>query len=112
MQRRKDDPDLDVKNSKYYIRQKIEIGTIIDRVGEPWAKTVFITILIIYVYGAMSLKYVSGAESFYQGISFMIWGDEKTILEYIPGAYYWSILFFGTLSCIFAFGDIENSKNL
>ena len=65
MQRRKDDPDLAVKNSKYYIRQKLEIGTIIERIGEPWAKTVFISILIIYVYGALSLKYVAGAESFY-----------------------------------------------
>lgn len=106
------DPDVTVKSSKYFIREKLEIGTIIERVGEPLAKTVFITVLIIYVYGALSLKYVAGSESFYQGISFLIWGNETSIERYIPGAYYWSIAIFGTLSCAFSFGDIENSKDL
>jgi len=69
-------------------------------------------ILIIYMYGAMSLKYVAGAQCLYQGISFMIYGDEETITDKIPGVYYLGIAVFGFFSIIFSFGDIENSKTL
>jgi hypothetical protein len=112
MQRRVTDADGEVKESKYYIRQKVEIGVVIDRVGPYWGKYVLISILIVYVYGATALKYASGAICLYQGISFLIWGNENQILEYIPNAYYLGIAVFGTLCIIFSFGDIENSKNL
>lgn len=57
--------DVEHKESKYYIRQKIEIGVICERVAAPWFKVVFIFILIIYVYGALSLKYAAGAQCLY-----------------------------------------------
>lgn len=52
-----------MKNSEFYIREKLEIGILCERVGGVWVKNCFITILIIYVYGAVSLKYVTGAIS-------------------------------------------------
>lgn len=61
LQRKSNDADGDFKDSPYYIRQKIEIGVVAERVGAPWVKIVLITILIIYAYGAMSLKYASAA---------------------------------------------------
>jgi hypothetical protein len=61
LQRRTNDPDAEFKDSKYYIRKKIEIGVVAERVEGTWAKTVLISILIVYCYGAMSLKYASGA---------------------------------------------------
>ena len=32
-------------------------------------------ILVVYMYGAMCLKYVAGAESLYHGVSFLIYGN-------------------------------------
>lgn len=65
MQRKRNDADASIKDSEFYIRQKLELGMIADRVSFPWMKYFIIFILIIYMYGAMSLKYVSGAESLY-----------------------------------------------
>jgi len=69
-------------------------------------------ILIFYMYGAMCLKYVAGAESLYQGISFILYKDIKQLEEEVPWIYYASIGVFGTLCLAFSFGDIENSKGL
>ena len=57
------------------MRQKLELGTIAERVAGPWLKNTIMVILIFYMYGAMCLKYVAGAESLYQGISFIAYGD-------------------------------------
>jgi len=112
LNKRSNDADAQVKNSSYYIRQKMELGVIFERCAYPWTKIVFISILIIYAYGAMALKYASAAECLYQGVSFILYGSEEKILEYIPGAYYYCVFIFGILCIIFSFGDIENSKNL
>ena len=69
-------------------------------------------ILVVYMYGAMCLKYVAGAQSLYQGISFLAYGDIETLEDNNPWVYEISILFFGFLCCVFSFGDIENSKAL
>ena len=42
----------------------------------------------------------------------MIYGNEETIKDKIPGVYYIGIAVFGFFSIIFSFGDIENSKVL
>lgn len=65
-----------MKDSEFYIRQKLELGVIADRVSWWQVKYLIILILIVYMYGAMSLKYTSGAESLYQGISFLVYGDQ------------------------------------
>ena len=75
-------------------------------------KVFIIVILNVYMYGAMCLKYVSGAESLYQGISFMAYGKLTTLEDKFPGIYYICIVIFGALSIGFSFGDIENSKIL
>ena len=69
-------------------------------------------ILVVYMYGAMCLKYVAGAESLYQGVSFLIYGNQGTLEKEFGGVYPISILIFGFLCIIFSFGDIENSKYL
>ncbi len=69
-------------------------------------------ILTIYVYGAMSLKYVTGAISLQQGLSFIFTGNEGQWGYKYPWTYYVAITIFGTLSIGFSFGDIENSKVL
>lgn len=69
-------------------------------------------ILVIYVYGALSLKYVTGAESLYQGISFIVYDSEGALYDKDPWVYYVAIAIFGGLSIGFSFGDIENSKVL
>ena len=75
VRRKRNDLDGEMKESPFYIRQKIELGILAQRIARPWVKVAIILILIVYMYGAMSLKYVSGAESLYQGISYTFWGD-------------------------------------
>ena len=63
------------------------------------------------MYGAMCLKYVSGAESLYQGIAFIVTGNQGSYDD-VEWVYPVSILVFGALCIAFSFGDIENSKYL
>ena len=63
--RKRNDKDAEIKDSEFYIRQKLELGLIADRVSAPWMKYAILVLLVIYMYGAMALKYVSGAESLY-----------------------------------------------
>ena len=106
--------DLTVKTSPYYIRQKIELGKLVETFCMEWIKIVVMIILVVYMYGAMCLKYASGAESFVQAVSFTIWGNVNTWEEkWKPfDPYYIGILIFGSLSLMFSFGNIENSKIL
>jgi hypothetical protein len=74
MKRKFNDADMAMKESEFYIREKIELGMLAERVSYPWTKTSIIVILTIYVYGAMSLKYVTGALSLQEGLSFIFTG--------------------------------------
>ena len=66
--------DLNTKQSAFYIREKIEIAVVARRVGPSWLQYFIICMIIIYMYGAICLKFVSGAESFDAGISYTFWG--------------------------------------
>jgi len=61
LMRRSNDPDHNNKDSPFYVRQKLELGVIADRIAMPWVKYAIMGILVVYMYGAMCLKYVSGA---------------------------------------------------
>lgn len=76
VQRKQNLKDQDNKSSPFYIRQKIEIGIIAERLAPEWVKTLIIIILVVYMYGAICLKFVSGAESFDAGIAYTFWGRE------------------------------------
>ena len=105
--------DLDNKASPFYIREKIEIGVLAERLGAPWLKVMIIIIMSMYMYGAICLKFLGGAQSFDAGIGFTIWGDEqglKNFLGFDPK--YMGICVFGFLSLYFSFGNIENAKTL
>ena len=65
LQRKLNDPDMQNKDSEFYIRKKHELGSIADAIARPWVKYAIMGILIVYMYGAMCLKYVSAAESLY-----------------------------------------------
>lgn len=56
--------DLAVKTSPYYIREKVELGMMLDGFCAQWIKISMMLVLVVYMYGAMCLKYASGAESF------------------------------------------------
>ena len=108
-------PDLADKKSPFFIRQKIEVGVLAERVARPWVKTSIIVILTIYMYGAICLKFVSGAESFVAGVSYSIWKNENGLDTWIgrPGSgYYLGLFIFGFFSLYFSFGNIENAKTL
>lgn len=112
-QRRTNDKDTEHKESQFYIREKLEIGIIAERIAAPWVRTAIICVLVVYMYGAMALKYTSGAESLYRGISFLFTDDPYYAENnFYNTAYYLSIFVFGFFSVIFSFGDIENSKVL
>ena len=68
--------DLNTKQSAFYIREKIEISVIAKRIADPWLQYVIIVMLILYMYGAICLKFVSGAESFDLGIAYTFWGNK------------------------------------
>jgi hypothetical protein len=65
------------------------------------------------MYGAMCLKYASGATSFVTALSYMIYGNaDEWKNRFIFDPYYLGIIIFGVLSLAFSFGNIENSKYL
>jgi len=105
-------PDAHIKNSEFYIREKMELGILAERVSYPWFKYFIIIMLTIYVYGACSLKYVTGAISLVEGLSLIFTGYEGLWLDEYPWTYYPAIAVFAALSIGFSFGDIENSKVL
>lgn len=105
--------DMSYKDSRYYIREKVEIGKLVERFCLPWIKIAIMAIFVIYMYGAMCLKYASGAASFVSAISYMKYEDpEEWKRQFIFDPYYLGIIIFGALSLFFSFGNIENSKNL
>ena len=80
-----------------------------------WMKVVTIIILVTYMYGAMCVKYVSGAESFVEAFSDTFMGtptawEEKWKGKFDP--YYLGLIIFAALSLGFSFGNIENSKGV
>lgn len=69
--------------------------------------------MTVYMYGAICLKYVSGAESFDSGIAYTFWDSDEKFEEFLGfDPYYIGILIFGSLSIYFSFGNIENAKTL
>jgi hypothetical protein len=64
------------------------------------------------VYGAVSLKYVTGAISLQEGCSYLFTGEEGKWVTDAPWTYYIGVAVFAVLSICFSFGDIENSKTL
>jgi hypothetical protein len=83
-------------------------------VGE-WARYVVIGILVIYMIGAMSLKYAAGSKSFVAGFSQTIYGDkdmlQDKLKDYID-PYYIGLFVFTLIVIGFSLGNIENSKGL
>lgn len=105
--------DQPYKESPFYIRQKIEIGVIADTIANNKVKNGIMIVLIIYMYGAICFKYVSGAESFVLGVSWTFWKDEKGLEKAVGfDPYYLGIATFGFFSLFFSFGNIENAKVL
>jgi hypothetical protein len=115
-QRRKfNDEDVDIKDSPYYIRLKLEYSVISKHFVGEWAKNLAIVILVAILYGAMCLKYVAGAESFEQFVSQIAFDSQcgwrrEWLGDFDP--YYMGLIFFGVFSLAFSFGDLENSKFL
>ena len=60
--------DMQNKKSAFYIRQKIEISICAERLAGEGVKIFILAVLVVYMYGALCLKYISGAESFVEGI--------------------------------------------
>lgn len=85
-----------------------------ERVARPWVKTLIIVILVIYMYGAICFKYVSGAESFVAGVNHTFWPDDALGFEKWLGLdpYFLGLFIFGFFSTYFSFGNIENAKTL
>jgi len=57
------DPDAKIKQSNFFMREKIEFGSMGEILYNNGLKIFVVCVIIIYMYGAMSLKCVSGAES-------------------------------------------------
>ena len=106
--------DVQVKDSPFYIRQKIEIGLMAEDFVPRWVKFVLFFFLILYMYGAMCLKYIAGAESLAKGVSVTIYDNEEELRHKLNGfdPYYIGVIIFATVSIYFSFGNIENSKML
>jgi hypothetical protein len=49
----RDKADINVKDSPFYIRQKLEIGLLADDFVPKWVKYTLLFFLILYMYGAM-----------------------------------------------------------
>lgn len=109
----RDQVDMDFKDSPFYIRQKLEIGLMAEDFVPKAVKFVLFFFLILYMYGAMCLKYVAGAESLVQGISTTFWSHEDDLQKKIGfDPYYIALFIFAFVSIYFSFGNIENAKVL
>lgn len=83
------------------------------RIGKPWLKHLIVILIILYMYGAICLKYVGGAESFELGLAYTFWGHKEGFRDAIGfDPYYVGISIFGFFSLLFSFGNIENAKVL
>ena len=67
--------DTEYKQSRYYIREKVELGIMVERFCAAWLKYAVMILLVVYMYGAMCLKYASGAASFVSAVSYMLYSD-------------------------------------
>jgi len=45
----------------FYIKHKIEMGAMADIVANEFLKKVVMVVLMVFIYGAMCLKYIGGA---------------------------------------------------
>ena len=77
----------------------------------PYAKYFIFILIASYMYGAMIFKYVSGAQSISEGISFTFTGDKSAFDESFNFYYVW-ITAFAWVSIFFSLKNIENSKVL
>ena len=71
-----------------------------------------IVILLIYIYGAIAIKYAAGSVSFVEGVSQTIYGDKDEFtrrLEGIIDPYNIGLLVFFLIVMAFSLGNIENS---
>jgi len=110
------DPDAKTKASNFYMREKIEFGVLSQILYGAGLRIFCVIVIIIYMYGALSLKFVSGAVSFEQAVSHIIFSEDKVgcywhhVWYPTFDPYYVGLILFGFFSCAFSFGDIENSK--
>ncbi|CAI2365970.1 unnamed protein product [Moneuplotes crassus] len=111
IKRKRDEADSDVKESPYYIREKVEISKMCDDHLHVAAKYVLFFIIACYMYGAMIFKYVAGAKSLSEGISFTFTGEKDKYDEQFK-FYYICIAVFAVVSLMFSLGNIENSRVL
>ena len=103
--------DVDLQESKFFIKKKIEIGSLCDDYVAKWIKGLFIFVLAVYMYGAMLIKCVSASLSFDDAFSFLLFGHVEDLSNKIGfDFYYISIIIFAGLVTIFCIGNIENSK--
>lgn len=104
----------DQAENAFYIKEKIEIGVLAERLSsDKKIKNLILLILGIYMYGAIILKYVGGADSFEAAVNHTFWEEDsgfRTWLGFDP--YYLGIAIFGFFSMYFSFGNIENAKTL
>ena len=111
IKRKRDEADEGVKHNPYYIREKVEISKMSDDHTHPIVKYFIFFVISVYMYGAMIFKYVSGAQSLSEGISFTFTGN-KDKYDNDFHFYYICISVFSVVCLIFSLGNIENSKVL
>ena len=67
-------------------------------------------VLVTFLYGAIAVKYVAGAESFAAGVNHTFWKEEDGFQEWLGfNPYYLGLVLFGLLSIYASFGNIENA---
>ena len=96
------------------IKRKIEIEAITDYVTKnTLIKKIIILTLVVHMYGAISVKYVAGAESFEAGINHTFWDEEDGFRNWLGfNPYYFGLIVFGFGATYASFGNIENAITL
>lgn len=105
--------DQKIKGNIFYMRKKIEYSTCGLIFYGNGLKIFVVLMILVYMYGAIALKYVSGAESFEYAVSFIVYKDVCGWRKAWFGAfdpYYFGLFAFVFFSCAFSFGNIDNSK--
>jgi hypothetical protein len=92
----------------YYIREKVELAQLSKfYIEHKLLRSLVIIVLIIYMYGAMCLKYIAGAQSLVRTLS----PSDQISSQNPQKGYYLGVGVFLLVSIAFSIGNIEKSKN-
>lgn len=105
--------DIQILNSPYYIRRKLEISRLAKKVLGFKLGIVAIICLAIYILGSILFYTVVASRLITEDVSYIFYGNVKDIYTKWPiNPYYIFVIIFALGATLFSFKNIEDSRTL